>query len=132
MDFTVFDTKKIDEYSNRAKEQWGKSLEYKEFEEKASKWTDEEQVKMWNDFMQLFAEFGQMVSMDPTDERVQLQVKKLQDYISKHFYHCTNEILSSLGKMYSGGGEFTENIDNVGGIGTAEFTNKAIEIYCMQ
>ena len=83
-----------------------------------------------NEFMQLFAEFGQMVSMDPAAEKVQLQVKKLQDYISKHFYHCTNEILSSLGKMYSGGGEFTENIDNVGGIGTAEFTNKAIEIYC--
>ena len=34
--------------------------------------------------------------------------------------------------MYSGGGEFTENIDNVGGIGTAEFTNKAIEIYCIK
>ena len=130
MDFTVFDTKKIDEYSNRAKEQWGKSPEYKEFEEKASKWTDEEQVNMMNEFMQLFAEFGQMVSMDPAAEKVQLQVKKLQDYISKHFYHCTNEILSGLGKMYSGGGEFTENIDNVGGIGTAEFTNKAIEIYC--
>lgn len=31
--------------------------------------------------------------------------------------------------MYNGGGEFTENIDRVGGEGTAEFVDKAIEIY---
>ena len=32
MDFTVFDTKKIDEYSKRAKEQWGETSEYQEYE----------------------------------------------------------------------------------------------------
>jgi hypothetical protein len=31
--------------------------------------------------------------------------------------------------MYAGGGEFTENIDRVGGEGTGEFVNRAIEIY---
>ena len=80
--------------------------------------------------MQLFTEFGQMLSSDPSDEKVQLQVKKLQDYITEHFYNCTNEILLGLGKMYSGGGEFTENIDRAGGPGTAEFVTKAIEFYC--
>ncbi len=127
MDFTVFDKKKIDEYSKHAKEQWGKSPEYKEFEKKAKNWTDEEQQIMINDFMQIFVEFGQMMTLDPSEEKVQLQVGKLQDYISKHFYNCTKEILNSLGKMYAGGGEFTENIDKVGGKGTAEFTSKAIE-----
>lgn len=34
MDFTVFDTKKIDEYAKRAKEQWGQTPEYREYEEK--------------------------------------------------------------------------------------------------
>ncbi|MGN0169462.1 MAG: MerR family transcriptional regulator [Lachnospiraceae bacterium] len=130
MDFTVFDTKKIDEYAKRAKEQWGTSPEYKEFEEKAKNWTDKDQKDMMNDFMSIFAEFGQMKAMDPSSEEVQLQVKKLQDYITEHFYHCTTQILSSLGKMYSGGGEFTENIDSFGGEGTAEFTSKAIEIFC--
>ena len=43
---------------------------------------------------------------------------------------CTNEILSGLGKMYAGGGEFTENINKMGGEGTAEFTHRAIQIYC--
>ena len=85
-----------------------------------------------NDFMNIFVEFGQMKEMEPSSEEVQLQVKKLQDYITKHFYNCSIQILSSLGKMYSEGGEFTENIDKAGGTGTAEFTNKAIQVYCMK
>ena len=130
MDFTVFDTKKMDEYSKRAKAQWGKSPEYKEFEEKAKNRNEEDQQIIVNDFMQIFAEFGQMMILDPSDEKVQLQVQKLQNYISEYFYHCTKEILGSLGKMYNGGGEFTENIDKAGGQGTAYFTAKAIELYC--
>ena len=130
MDFTVFDTNKIDEYAKRAKEQWGKTEAYKEFEEKSKDLTDKDQQNVANELMQLFTEFGQMLSSDPSDEKVQLQVKKLQDYITEHFYNCTNEILLGLGKMYSGGGEFTENIDRAGGPGTAEFVTKAIEFYC--
>lgn len=130
MDFSVFDTKKIDEYSLRAKEQWGKTPQYKEFEEKAKSWTNADEQTMMNDFMQIFAEFGEMKTLEPSDGQVQLQVKKLQDYITEHFYHCTPQILSSLGKMYAGGGEFTENIDKFGGEGTAEFTAGAIDIYC--
>ena len=103
MDFKVFDTTKIDEYSKRAKEQWGQTSEY----------------------------FGQMKEMDPEDEQVQLQVRKLQDYITDHFYTCSDKILCGLGRMYAGGGELTENIDDVGGVGTAEFASKAIDIFYM-
>lgn len=130
MDFTAFDTKKMDEYAERAKKEWGKTQEYREFERKADTWTDEEQQSITNNFMLLFAEFGEMKGLDPKDEKVQQQVEKLQEYITKHFYHCTTKILGSLGKMYSAGGEFTENIDKAGGNGTAEFTAKAIDIYC--
>lgn len=70
------------------------------------------------------------ISCEKICEEVQLQVKKLQEYITEHFQDCSKEILSCLGKMYSGGGEFTKNIDKVGGIGTAEFTDKAIKVYC--
>ena len=42
MDFKVFDTTKIDEYSKRAKEQWGQTSEYKEFEEKTKNWTKDD------------------------------------------------------------------------------------------
>lgn len=130
MDFSAFDTKKIDEYSKQAKEQWGKTKAYKEFEEKSKDWTEDTARDIAKDMMKLFVVFGEMKEKNPADVEVQAQVKKLQEYITEHFYHCTNEILLGLGRMYSGGGEFTENIDKAGGEGTAEFTTKAIEIYC--
>lgn len=129
IDFSVFDSKKIDEYSKRAKESWGQTEAYKEYEEKSKNWTKEDEKAMAEDFMQLFVQFGSMKELEPNSDIVKKQVKKLQDYISSHFYKCTDEILYSLGKMYSGGGEFTENIDNAGGEGTAEFTTKAIEAF---
>ena len=98
MDFTVFDTNKIDEYAKRAKEQWGKTDAYKEFEEKNRNLTDKDQQNMANEMMQLFTEFGQMISSEPSDEKVQLQVKKLQDYITEHFYH----FITKYEKIYLG------------------------------
>lgn len=130
MSFSAFDTKKIDEYAKRAKEQWGNTATYKEFEEKAQSWTDDDEQIMAKDFMQLFVEFGALKNEEPGDLKVHEKVKKLQEYITEHFYKCTDEILFSLGQMYGGGGEFTENIDAVGGVGTADFTAEAIRIYC--
>ena len=130
MDFTAFDTSKIDEYSKRAKEQWGHTKEYHEFEEKAENRTKEDDQMTMQRFMQLFVEFGQMKEGDPAGEKAQRQVSKLQEYITENFYQCTDEILFCLGNMYSGGGEFAENIDDAGGIGTAEFTTEAIRKYC--
>lgn len=130
MDFSVFDTGKIKEYTKRAREQWGETPEYREFEEKSKNQTDVQQKDVMTNFMLIFAEFGKIKDQDPASETACLQVKKLKDYISEHFYHCSNEILSGLGKMYADGGEFTENIDSFGGQGTAVFTSKAIENYC--
>ena len=130
MDFSAFDTRKIDEYSERAKEQWGKTEAYKEFEEKSKDRTKEDTKGIANGLMKMFVVFGAMKDKDPADAEVQEQVKKLQDYITKYYYKCTPQILAGLGRMYNGGGEFTENIDKAGGEGTAEFTAKAIEIYC--
>ena len=130
LDFTAFDSSKIDEYTKRAKEQWGNTPEFKEFEEKNKKRSKSEEESMMTDFMKLFEEFGAMKDQDPASLEVQDQVKKLQSFITEHFYKCTNEILSSLGDMYAGGGEFTENIDKMGGKGTAEFVFQAIKIYC--
>lgn len=130
MDFTVFDTKKIDEYTQKAKEQWGKTEAYKEFEQKNKNRSEEDMKQVTQKLMELFVEFGKIMNLEPESEKVQAQVKKLQEYISDHFYHCTLEILLGLGSMYAGGGEFTENIDRAGGEGCAEFTAKAIQVYC--
>ncbi len=130
MDFSAFDNSKIEEYEKRAKEQWGSTAAYKEYEQKSKNRTKDNQNEINKEFMQLFYEFGKMKDLDPASEQVQNQVKKLQDFITDNYYNCTKEILSGLGQMYSAGGEFTENIDKAGGEGTAEFTAKAISIFC--
>lgn len=130
VNFSAFDTSKLDEYAKRAKEQWGNTPEYKEFKEKESKRTPEEEQQLMERFMSLFAEFGKLKSGSPESAEAQAKVKKLQDFITEHFYNCTDKILAGLGKMYAGGGEISENIDKVGGKGTAEFAAAAIEAYC--
>ena len=128
--FDAFDTRKIDEYAAQAKASWGQTPAYKEYEEKAKGRTKEEDKKIYQGMIDIFAEFGAIRKSDPASGEAQALVKKLQDYITEHMYTCTNEILSGLGKMYAGGGDFTKNIDSFGGEGTAEFASKAIEYYC--
>ena len=136
--FDAFDTRKIDEYAAQAKAAWGTTPAYKEFEQKSKGRTREDDQNIAQGLMDIFAEFGAIQdanlgtdkNADPASAEAQALVKKLQDYITQHFYNCTKEILSGLGKMYAGGGDFTKNIDSYGGEGTAEFVHQAIEIYC--
>lgn len=129
-DFTAFDTAKIDDYIAKAREYWGDTAAFKEFEEKNADRTSEENAGINTELMKIFAQFGGMNDMDPASPKVQKQVKKLQDYITDKFYKCTNTILSSLGHAYSAEGEMNRNIDKAGGKGTGEFVDKAIQIYC--
>ncbi len=128
--FDAFDTKKIDEYAAQAKASWGTTPAYKEYEEKSKGRTKEEDKKIYQGMIDLFAQFGRIRDTDPASGEAQALVKKLQDHITEHMYTCTKEILSGLGKMYAAGGEFTQNIDSYGGEGTAEFASRAIEIFC--
>ena len=128
--FDAFDTRKIDEYAAQAKASWGTTPAYREYEEKSKGRTKEDNMKIHQGMIDIFAEFGAIRNMDPASEKAQALVKKLQDYITQHMYTCTKEILGGLGKMYAGGGDFTKNIDSFGGEGTAEFASRAIEIYC--
>lgn len=130
MDFKAFDRSKLDEHSKRAKELYGNTPEYKEMQEKTKNRTEEEDGLLADRFMLFFKEAGEMKDKDPASHEAQDLVKRIQDYITENLYTCSNKILSGLGKMYSGGGEFTKNIDEYGGEGTAVFVDKAIQIYC--
>ena len=129
MDFSAFDTKKIDEYAKQAKESYGNSPAYKEFEQKSKGRSKEEEKNLGLGMMELFTDFGKLLPLSPDDTVVQQKVAELQAYITEHFYTCTPEILSSLGEMYAGGGSMTENINEYAGAGTAEFAAAAIRIY---
>ena len=130
MDFKAFDRSKLDEYSRRAKELYGNMPEYKEMQEKTKNRTEEDDRILADRFMLFFKEAGEIKDTDPASPEAQDIVKRIQEYITENLYTCSNKILSGLGKMYSGDGEFTKNIDEYGGEGTAEFVDKAIKIYC--
>ncbi len=130
MDFSAFDAKKLDAYAAEAKASWGKTEAWREFEEKSRGRTPTDEKAVAQGLMAIFGEMGQLRGEAPEGETARMLVKKLQDYISRHYYKCTDQILLSLGQMYAGGGEFTENIDAVGGEGTARFANAAIQAHC--
>ena len=130
LDFSEFDVKKIDEYERQAKETWGDTPAYKEYEQKSAGRNAEDNRSLAMGLMHIFAEMGRLRTLEPSDERVQEKVRELQDYISEHYYTCSDEILLSLGRAYSGGGSMQRNIDKSAGEGTAEFVTSAIECYC--
>ena len=130
MDFSAFDKRKIEAYAKQAKEQWGNTAAYEESVQKAAGRNSKEEQAVMENFMQIFAEFGKHKDAAPESAAVQGIVKKLQDYITEHFYQCSNEILRGLGQTYPENGEVTATIDGAGGSGTAAFAAEAIRIYC--
>ena len=120
----------MDEYAAEAKKAWGNTPAYREYEQKAKGRSKEEMAEVNRKMMEIFTEFGAIRHEDPASEKAQALVRKLQNFISAHFYTCTDQILSGLGQMYAAGGEMTSNIDSYGGEGTAVFTSRAIRIFC--
>lgn len=129
MSFEVFKDKEYKEFQAEVKEHWGSTQAYAEFEEKKDK-VNYQAVSQ--EMVAIFAQFGALKDLGADHEKVQAQVKILQDYITEHFYTCTNDILASLGQMYMSDQRFSENIDQMAGPGTAAFASQAIAIYCQK
>lgn len=128
MDFSKFDTSEIERYTEEAKQKWGSTNAWQEFEQKqVSPRQAQEQA---DGIMGIFAQLGSLRDTDPASGAAQALVARLQAFITDHYYTCTREILRSLGQMYIAGDSMTENIDKAGGPGTAQFAHEAIEIYC--
>ena len=130
MSFSEFDVRKMDEYAAQGRENWEKTDAWKEYEEKRKSKTREDEMREGADMMQIFAGFGAMMDEGPASPAAQAQVEKLRAFITEHYYNCTVPLLRGLGRMYGGGGEMSENIDQAGGPGTAAFASEAVRIYC--
>lgn len=129
MDFEAFDKTKIKEYTEKARETWGNTEAYKEYSEKSKGRTDAENSILARGIMDIFRDLGRLKDRSPESPEVKAKVKELQDFITKNYYKCTDDILRGLGNMYAAEGEFTENIDKAAGEGTAAFANEAIKVY---
>lgn len=118
-------------FETEVKEKWGETEAYKEYSEKSKVYTEEKYSSLADDMNGIFAELSVCMKNGekPDSENAQSLVKKLQSFITDNYYTCTKEILSGLGQMYTLDERFRNNI-NKHADGTAEFTQKAIEIYC--
>ena len=129
-DFEMLDSGNLAKTMQEAKESVTQSDLYKEFAKKNKRSSKKENERLEKEMLSFFAGFGKVRSSDPASKKVQRMVKELNDFITEHFYTCTPEILAYLGRVYAGGGEFTETIDAAGGEGTGAFASEAIRIYC--
>ena len=126
----AFDNSKMDQYLSKAKERWGKTEAWQEYEEKSVGRTAETERDLGEQLMDIFAQLGALRGEEPGSEPVQQIVAALQQFITDNYYTCTKEILRNLGQMYTAIGSMKDNIDARGGTGTAELAGAAIEVYC--
>ena len=125
----AFDNSEFEKYKTEAKEKWGQTQAYREYEEKHP--AGQAQDDLTEGMDRMMAEFALCMKKGeaPDSPQAQSLVKKLQNYISEHYYHCTNEILAGLGQMYVADQRFQDNID-MHAPGTAAFISRAIAGYC--
>lgn len=130
MNFQAFQKTELDRYAQEVRERWGSTQAYAEYEQKRKGRTDEELKTAADRMLALFAEMGSLRDRSPDGREVQEKIGELQAFITENYYHCTDEILDGLGKMYVGDERMKHNIDQAGGEGTAEFVSRAVAVYC--
>ena len=122
MDFKNFDEQQIQNYADEAKQRWGKTDAYREYEQREHK----NDTAFGAEMMQIFVKFNSIMEKGPQSEEAFALVKELQNYITNHFYTCTDAIMAGLGQMYVADSRFQNNIDKAAGEGTAQFVSDAI------
>ena len=131
----VFDNsefeEKREEYAREAKEKWGNTEAYSEFEKKTRSFSTDDIRSLAAGIDEVMDEFAECMKNGSAPDSAEAKglVRKLQNYITETSYTCTDEILAGLGQMYTADERFRKNIDRHGE-GTAQFISDAIDKYC--
>jgi len=120
----------INDYESEARERWGNTDAYREYETKKKSYIEQKYDAVNVDMKAIFDEFFDCKISGKTVDSAEARalVVKLQTHITDNYYTCTDEILAGLGKMYVADERFRQNIDK-SGEGTAEFAADAIAAY---
>ena len=116
-------------HEQEARERYGNTKAYFEYEQKTKGYAKEKWAEASDEMAEIFGEFAKCgdLGFAPNSQEMQSLVGKLQDFITKNYYTCTDDILADLGKMHVCDERFKKNIDKYGE-GTAELVAEAI--YC--
>ena len=126
MSLTTFNQEELTALQAEAKDRWDNTDAYKVFSKKNS---SDNFAASSEKLMSVFRGFVPLMDLELKDERIQEQVKTLQNLISQEFYPCTNEVLAGLGQLYASDSRFTQNIDQHAVQGVSNFVSQAIAAY---
>lgn len=135
MDMKAFDSSEImaakEQYAKEVRERWGNTDAYRACEQKTSGYQADDWKEVYAGMTDIFAQFAacRAAANAPESEPAQALVGKLKQYITDHFYPCTDEILAGLGQMYTADERLMQNIDQ-SGEGTAAYVSQAIAAHC--
>lgn len=119
----------MNNYENEVRERWSESVAYREYKQKKKIYSKEKWAEANDGLMLIFSELARSKANDVSANSGEAQT--LVAHITAYYYTCTNEILAGLGELYVADERFKNNIDKYGK-GTAEFTSKAIAIFCQE
>lgn len=127
----AFDSSEIKRRKAEAKEQWGQTPAYREYEVKTKSYSEEKWDALAGGTDRIMAAFAACMQEGEASDSARAQdlVSSLQSHITQNYYRCTKEILAGLGQLYVQDERFRKNIDQHGS-GTAAFVCEAIGIYC--
>jgi DNA-binding transcriptional MerR regulator len=132
--FKGFDMKEIVEhqrkYSEEAKERYGKETVEK-VEKRTAGYSSGDWAEIQNKTDEIYKRIIAGMDHGPEDPGVQQAVADWRQFITDHYYDCTQEIFRGLGDLYVDDPLFTKNIDKYQA-GLAAFFKEAIHYYCDQ
>ena len=122
----VYCKSRLNKYEDEAIGKYGKET----IEESKKRQSGKEDIiaEKFNSVFRSMAEYRKN-NINIEEKEVQSKVEELYNYMNKYAFDCSVEVFSYIGKGYSQNPEFKNNIDKFGE-GVAEYTSKAIEVFC--
>jgi len=131
--FDAFDERALEEhrtkYAEEAKQEWGATDAYAEFQKRTSKYTKEDWTRIQHEAGRINTDMAALMDRKVTDPEVQELVRRNHEYFNRSFYTCSAEMLAGLSKMWVSDARFTATYDRVKP-GLAQFWCDAIQVYC--
>ena len=112
-------------YHKEAEVLYGNTAQYQEYIKRNK--SSEELNDSGHKLMEILKEFSSLIN--ESDDIICQQVEVLKNFITNNFYTCDDNILLGLSDLYINDERFKNNIDKVGGEGTAVFVSKSIKKY---
>ncbi|MBL4931848.1 MerR family transcriptional regulator [Clostridium paridis] len=124
-----------EQYTREAKIVYGETEKYKEFEGNLEKLSDDERIKVSNDFAdnieKVFKKISKLIHKSPSSDDVQNLILEWKGYLEK-FMTCDTEILKCIAHNYKYDNRFKSYINQFSDEDLSDFIYRAIIYYCVK